>query len=451
MTMNDLYQALNEELRERFPAVSEWDYACVIDVDLDNSAVIFYSNGKTWNMAFSEGADGDIVLEGGATEVEARTSYVPVQMSAFSASFSPDGEDIVYEGEIFRAGTYPDKATIATPADLINLASSFQRCAMKVQHVDTAFDQVLMGYGLERVEARDGGKWLWGRVKLPRWIKDALGSAFKVSVGLALDGGKPVAIRELSIVDVPRVATAKLVAAFAGARNNKDDQKAIQQMHDLAISLGASCPEPSTTMAGAARPTTQPNAAARPAIGGRMNPLEKILSFFRGKPEVMQEVGLSEADLAAIAPGQTPGQTPAQATTSTDFSAALSAHESRFKAMEAQLAASQALALGTRAAEFADNAIRAHKAVPAEREELKGLFVMAAQADANGSALFSAAGELVEGANLKLLKASIEKRQALPMFGGPQLSDKPADLAPEKKARVKAATDAGSIEAYNRR
>ena len=100
--------------------------------------------------------------------------------------------------------------------------------------------------------------------------------------------------------------------------------------------------------------------------------------------------------------------------------------------------------MNQRSEEFARGAVRDRKALPAEEEELRGLFSMAARADGYGMATFGLDGQLIEGDNVALLRRSIDKRRSLSLFET-ALSDRVSDTVEARAAAV----NAGAVAAYN--
>ena len=303
------------------------------------------------------------------------------------------GRDMVYEGEIFRAGEYRDRGVVASCEDLNQLASQVgQLIPAKVQHVSTAFDSALQGYGLERVEARDGGTWLWGRARFPRWIRDALGGKLAVSVGLSKQGLTPISIDEISIVNEGRIPTAALAAAFAASRVGDKE-------------------------------------------GEKMTFFQKLMAYFGRHPEALEESGLTVDDVRFELRDRT---------LDPEVPARLDAADARHAEMQARLETQNAALLNQRSEEFARGAVRDRKALPAEEEELRGLFSMAARADGYGMATFGLDGQLIEGDNVALLRRSIDKRRSLSLFET-ALSDRVSDTVEARAAAV----NAGAVAAYN--
>ena len=454
MSMMQLQSGLLAALGDDPDNDGDEDWPWIVDVSPDDGTFIYGCDTQTYQQGYRV-VNGQIELVGEPEQVRASpTVWEPV------ARFASEEKGVaIYRGEIFRIGQYPDKGCpVINRADLKRVAANMQGKVAPIQdqHVSTPFSEAISaksGFGLTKVVAMDDGEWLYGEIRVPSWVRDALGDELKPSVFLDMAGERPQGILEISPVLVPRVDTARMelaaaFAKFAGARNNKTDAKAIQSVHDLACSLGATCEPASAQMSG----SRQHNPAANPAKGGTMNPFQKILAAFRRKPEAMAELGLTEADLSGLdAP-----QNGANAQASPEFAAALDTLNARFEAAEKQLAATRMATLDAQATQFARAAVSERKALPAEQEELKKLFVMAAKSDGNGAAQFSAeTGELVEGENLKVLKASIAKRQTLAVFSGQQISDRPGAEGlggPAYTAeRVASAKAAGGVEAYNRR
>lgn len=110
--------------------------------------------------------------------------------------------------KLFEAGDYPDKGVSFGEEDIQALVDSFEaEVPVKIQHVDTAFDGML---GAVRSVWRRG-KELMGRIAFApdTWSLIDRCGARRLSVGLSYD---PLGLREVSIVDSPRVATAQVFA-----------------------------------------------------------------------------------------------------------------------------------------------------------------------------------------------------------------------------------------------
>jgi hypothetical protein len=129
------------------------------------------------------------------------------------------------QAKLFEAGEYPDKGVRVRPEDLAALAENFDLpVPVLIEHATSPLE---LGY-LTAVEARDGE--LYGTVALTQEADLLIESsgAGALSVGLAPD---LTAIRELSLVQQPRVASARLFGGLveftsplaAGWRSEKSE------------------------------------------------------------------------------------------------------------------------------------------------------------------------------------------------------------------------------------
>lgn len=422
---------------DRYALNSIW----IVDVfPLSSTFVYRWTEGDIYRRNYHMAENGEVTLLGSPVEVTRVTTYVPAQGTEIPISqFSKSGDDLIYEGEIFRAGDYEDKKVKASLQDCLNLATrAFSKILpVKIQHTGTAFDKALAGYGVEQIEARDGGAWLWGRARFPGWLKDALGDEFSVSVGMDRTGTTPEELTELSIVDYGRIPTAKLVAAFsaqfAGKRNSGGDQSLIQTMHDHAVSLGATCGE-SDTKGASKMALTDPDNKNK-----MVNPvLQKLQGM---KPEDLAALNLTPEELtAAFAVGST-----TQTQANPDV-------EARIASMEAELNRQRDINLHNSAVSFAKSMIysKTPRALPAEMDDLVSIFKMAALADGeNGQANFAQSGGVdMDGVNVKLFTDSVSKRSPLAAFETAIPNDRPSDDASfatsEREEETKSSVFAGT-------
>lgn len=136
------------------------------------------------------------------------------------------GPRFVYEGELFREGVYAERNITVTRDKIDFIARTTNPgVPLRLEHADSVLDEGLRGFGLLSIEARDATdaagnavRILWGRVSVPAWLREAKGDSFSVSVGFLepINGGESMsALGEISVVDEPRVTTAKLQLAFS--------------------------------------------------------------------------------------------------------------------------------------------------------------------------------------------------------------------------------------------
>lgn len=112
---------------------------------------------------------------------------------------------------------------------------------------------------------------------------------------------------------------------------------------------------------------------------------QRLRVLFSKAPDAVQEAGIDPAELDFEQPAVDP---------------AIEAQLTEFRATNDRLVANQ---LTTFATLFADEVIRAARAVPAQRESLIALYKGAAIADGQGVVRFSDNGQIAEGANLTAL------------------------------------------------
>ena len=233
LSYNELINALGAALGTDPDHDGDEDFTYVVDVMPSKLAFIYSNDQQLFEQGYTLDADGHVKLNGAPVAVTAVTNYQP--QGATLSFFSADSNSVVYEGEIFRSGNYPDKGINATEELLEALAQNTGFAQIKLEHVDTVLDSALKGFGL--VSVRKAGNLLFGTVRLPGWMRENLGRAIKVSVGLDLIKRS---IRELSLVLDPRVPTAQILAAFTSSRHSMADKADIQKIHDHSVTLGAS-------------------------------------------------------------------------------------------------------------------------------------------------------------------------------------------------------------------
>lgn len=348
------------------------------------------------------------------------------KMSFSGAAFGPLNDEqlgsmVPYAGKVFEAGDYPDKAFQITESELADRANKFAGVDLDLEH--SPFKD-LLGNSLGRLDRIIGsGKDAIGQLSIPRWLHDLAGG--KLQTSLSFDRDKNIIGCALTLN--PRIPDAQVVRAFAqfagarhskadmdmvqylhdtsaklgavcsgaqmGARHNGPDQKAIQDTHDLAVQLGAAC---------GAQMATPP--AAGKAKENIMTSLKDRLKVLFGKaPDALKDAGIDPAELDRVEFKETvPPIDPA-----------IQAQLAEFKATNDRLVAGQ---LQTSAAMFADEMIRAAKAVPAQREHLVSLFKSAAIADGGGVVKFSDNGLVAEGANMKALRDLFKDAQPHNLF-----------------------------------
>jgi hypothetical protein len=241
----------------------------------------------------------------------------------------------------------------------------------------------VLGNRLGRLEAvwTKGAEAL-GRLRIPRWLHDLAGG--KLQTSLSFDRDKNIVGCALTLN--PRIPDAEVAAAFA---------RFTASQHDLAAPEGAACEAQSASFPAAGCPAKETNC---------MTSLKDRLKVLFGKaPEALQEAGIDPVELDRVE-FTTPVPQP---------DPAIQAQLAEFKATNDRLVASQT---NVAAAMFADEIVRAAKAVPAQREHLISLFKTAALADGQGVVKFSDAGSIVEGANMKALRDLFKDAQPHSLF-----------------------------------
>lgn len=122
-------------------------------------------------------------------------------------------EQIERVAKLFEAGDYPDKGLSITEQDVQTLVDAFDaEIPVRIQHVDTAFDGML---GCVTAVWRRG-KELLGRIRFSpdTWSLIDRCGARRLSVGMQVS---PLRLMEVSIVDHPRVATARVFSGDGAA------------------------------------------------------------------------------------------------------------------------------------------------------------------------------------------------------------------------------------------
>ncbi len=115
--------------------------------------------------------------------------------------------------QLLEAGAYPDKKLTLTEADLDEIVTQFTgNVPVKVEHVDSPLDPL----GTVRRVWREGTA-LLATLAFPDDLAGFLRrrGAAKLSVGL---GREPLALREVSLVLKPRVASATLMSGEEAPR-----------------------------------------------------------------------------------------------------------------------------------------------------------------------------------------------------------------------------------------
>ena len=323
------------------------------------------------------------------------------------------------------------KLTI-TEAEADAAAASFAGGDFNLEHKATVLD----GH-LGRVSRlwRDG-KDIMAECHVPRWLHDVTGGKpLKISSEWDGETRRPLGA---GLVLNPAVKDAVMMAAFSEGKtpmdtllafamtrhNTPEGQMAMQDIHDMSARSGAVCDRKNVTMSSqhemtavqkihdiAADHGANCKSGDKPSYYSQkektnMTAWEKFVAFCKGQ-------GMSDADateLAASDPAKfaaAPGMTEAE-------KAQFSALQQKAAAFEAETNRLKSEAIARDAAAFADAALAARRAVPAERVNLIAAFTQAATDDASAPATvsFSAGAENKTGSRVDALKALVDARPA---------------------------------------
>lgn len=340
---------------------------------------------STFKRAYTitEATTGTKVTLGDPVQVVKRTLYEPlVVTSEFSmddaeVTFSDDGM-VLRTGKVFEAGEYPDKNFSITEEELAQVPATFSPVSNDLEHKPT----ILSGKvgQLRSVVAK--GKELYGTVAIPKWLNDTIGSnPLKVSLAWTRDSKRIVGN---ALVLNPRVPDAQLVAAFTAANSYGGGDMPITKTEK--------------------KPTWW----------------EKLCAAFTAKqlPEGFEDFDPEQVKFANDADPEKPAETkpddtsaPVVEPTKADdpaaakFAADLDAERKVNAGLQARLIQSEA-------EKFANDAIKAGHAFPAERDSLIAQFSQAVKDDAQSAsvACFSVDGSMHEGSRVKLLRDSVQAR-----------------------------------------
>jgi hypothetical protein len=368
------------------------------DDGLSDTTVVYESEDDTgfrgmFQRTYSI-AEGNKVTLGPPVQVFKRTNYEPlVVVSTFSldeavVEFSDSDQTVIRTGKIFEAGDYGDKGNYSEQ-DLQNAASNFSAVPNNIEHKPSFLDGKLGK--LLSVEAK--GKELFGKVAIPKWLNDTLGSEpLKVSLEW-LKSSKQIVGNALTFN--PHIKDAQLVAAFSAANQTTEG--------------GITMPEPKKTV------------------------WERLKAHFgdKGVPEDLKD--LETAKFVDSEPAPAPAvATPA--VVAPVIPAAPSTEVAQFKqdldTTKAENAALRAKLLRDEAVKFADKAVADCKAMPAEKDSLVAMFVQAANDDsASGVACFSNVGQFTAGERVKNLQSWMDSKPAIHNLTTEQLVAFSADTA----------------------
>lgn len=330
---------------------------------------------------------GTDVTLGDFIEVIEQRTYTPV-VSSFAvdlsiASFSQVNDDMIeVSGKIFEIGNFPDKDFSLSLEEAQQAIKSFAVAPLDYEHVPGPLDGKLGE--LTGVWLGDDNKSIFGKAQMPTWLHKALDSA-SIKVSATWDRATKQ-IKALAIVNNPRISDAALVAAFAGSRHSSKDQKDLQDMHDLSVSLGAMC--------GNAKMNNENS-------NQTMSIKEKIYrAVFKVKDtESVQDQKKHEDEKMP--------DNDQQNTQNVDFAAKIAELEKQVKDQKIK-------AWKAEAESFADKMISSFHAMPHERDLIVAQFLQAATDDDSTPATitFNIGTEQKSGSRVDAFKAAHEARTA---------------------------------------
>ncbi|MDR3691188.1 MAG: hypothetical protein P4L46_17540 [Fimbriimonas sp.] len=261
---------------------------------------------------------------------------------------------ITYVGKVFEAGEYPDKGFAISSEELADRVRAFAGVDLDLEH--SPFRD-LLGHRLGRLERiwLDGRNAM-GRLAIPRWLHELCGGHLQTS--LTFDHAKNIVGCALTLS--PRIRDAEVAAAFSIAQ--------------------------------AEPPASPPNQETEPM---HQTLTDRLRVLFKKAPDAVTEAGIDPAELDAAFAVPTPARPEAQ------IDPSIAAQLSEFRTTNERLVTAH---VATAAERFADETIRASKAVPAQRASLAALFKAAAIADGQGRIRFSEDGQIAEGSNLAALR-----------------------------------------------
>jgi hypothetical protein len=273
---------------------------------------------------------------------------------------------VIRTGKLFEAGDYPDKGLSVTEDELKAAASTFTAVPNRIEHMSTILD----GKVGKLLSVEANGKELTGKVAIPKWLHDAMGTEpIKASLEW-LKSSKQIVGNALVLN--PRIKDAQLVAAFSAANTNEGGSEV--------------------------------NGTQTQKEPGWFAKLKAAFSL-KQLPEGMEDFDPDKVKFDGE-PSPAPVTAPQTAPDVAQFRQELDTSKAENAALRAKL-------LRDEAVKFADGAIISCKALPTEKDSLIALFTRAAQDDSTGGvACFSASGEFAPGERVKLLQESVDKRTA---------------------------------------
>lgn len=317
--------------------------------ELFDDVVIFktWNEPDTWQQAYEFDASGKPILKGQPKTVEEVTTYKPVKMSA---EFSVD-EGSILPKEVPYIGKIFQVGSFPDKNFSLTEAEADDAIAnFRLANADNEHRKSQFDGkigGLQRMWRE--GKEIFGEYRAPKALFDLLGKKISVSLQWSNRPNEPKRVEKIALAADPRITDAQMAAAFARSEDAMENPQFTQDDRTL------------------------------------LDRVKGLFSFGGGNP----------------APNGAPPATP------------IADPDAEIASLRAKLAASEESNLKIAAAKFADDAITvAKKATPAERYSLIAQFSLAAKADAaaKGTACFSEDGTLVEGDNLRLLRAGIDAR-----------------------------------------
>lgn len=420
-SFDDIRMLLSNAIDEAEKPSTGYVYTWIADTF--PSSVVYNRDRDTLRRSYVIDEKGTVTL-GAAENVERVTTYQPVvEMPAFATEFAETDADYVeWTGKIFECGDYPDKGVKFTKKDLVAIAESFQSAPLRIQHMKRSpFHKLFEGYGLTDVKAIDDGAELHGTVRVPKWLNDGFQNVAK-KVSLGFDKYKRIA--EISLVDIPRISSAELAAAysaFSGETIELDDD-----------SPAATKPQ--------VKASDKPPAKKEKHMPGKG---KGAIAFFKSLVSKLAPDDFTDEQIEAAFAEE--DETTPEVKLAPEVQA-------QFEKMQKQSAAFAARAVTTAATDFATEMIRSQKAFPSQRAELITCFSEALKADGGGEITFAESGSPEEGANCKGLRALFEKMPKHGLteeqingrdLGEPTTFEKPRQMTQEDREAYFSATDSG--------
>ncbi len=292
-----------------------------------------------------------------------------------TVEFSDDG--VIRTGKVFEIGDYPDKAFSLTEEEADQAIADFQAVDNDLEHTPT----ILSGKLGQLKSVWRQGKDLFGKVAIPKWLHEAVGSD-PIKTSLAWNR-QTKRIAGNGLVLHPRVKDAQLIAAFTAANST----------------TGGS--------------TDMPQTATNPDKKAGLLAWIKAKFAAGDRPEGVEDADLDRVEFASDPPasGQ-PVQDPKPDAGAQESQAQFAQAQATIKTQGDEIEGLRAASISSAAVAFFDAALKANKVVPAEREALIAQFTQAVKDDARDAhvACFTAEGGVYEGTRLKSLKAGIEAR-----------------------------------------